>query len=108
MGDSGKPVFLYDPALTTGQTYDFNDGNGPVPLLRPILLACHTTVGGGTSVSRMIKVIKAYVESEGDTLQYVLGDPDKQTTSYQEVKLNADITAGIITEDEANKRKAEL
>lgn len=108
MGDSGKPVFLYDPALTTGQTYDFNDGNGPVPLLRPILLACHTSVGAGTSVSRMIKVIKAYVESEGDTLQYVLGDPDKQTTSYQEVKINADMTAGIITEDEANKRKAEL
>lgn len=108
MGDSGKPVFLYDPALTTGQTYDFNDGNGPVPLLRPILLACHTTVSGGTSVPQMLKVIKAYVESEGDTLQYVLGNPDQQTTSYQEVKINADLSAGIITEDEANKRKAEL
>ena len=108
MGDSGKPVFLYDPALTTGQTYDFNDGNGPVPLLRPILLACHTTVAGGTSVSRMLKVIKAYVESEGDTLQYVLGNPDQQTTSYQEVKINADKSAGIITEEEANKRKSEL
>lgn len=108
MGDSGKPVFLYDPALTTGQTHDFGDGNGPVPLLRPILLACHTTVASGTSVPRMLKIIKAYCESVGDTLDYVLGDPDTQTTSSSEVKINADLSAGLITETEAANRKAEL
>lgn len=108
MGDSGKPVFLYDPALTTGQTYDFGDGNGPVPLLRPILLACHTSVCAGTSVPRMLKIIKAYCESVGDTLDYVLGDPDKQSTNSREVTINADLSAGIITEAEASKRKSEI
>ena len=80
MGDSGKPVFLYDPALTTGLTYDFGEGAGPEPLLRPILLACHTTVAGGTSVPRMLKIIKAFCNSVGDTLDHVLGNPDEQST----------------------------
>ena len=80
MGDSGKPAYIYDPALTTGLTYDFGEGAGPEPLLRPILLACHTTVAGGTSVPRMIKVIKAFCNSIGDSLDHVLGNPDEQST----------------------------
>ena len=87
MGDSGKPVFLYDPALTTGLTYDF--GNGPEPLLRPILLACHTTVAGGTSVPRMLKIIKAFCNSVGDSLDHVLGNPDTQSTDPEIVKQKA-------------------
>lgn len=77
-GDSGNPSFIFDPALTTGRTFDF--GNGAEPLLRPIVLACfHKANGYGPSVAVRSKVVKAFVESVGDTLDYVLGDPTTQT-----------------------------
>ena len=84
MGDSGHPTYIYDPNLTTGLT----DPEG-YPLYRPILMCAYHTVGGGPSVSRYIKVIKAFVESVGDTLPYVLGDPDSQSTSENVIKANA-------------------
>lgn len=90
IGDSGQPVYLYDPALTTGLTYDFGEGDGPEPLLRPILLASHTTAGGGTSVGKCLKVIKAYCESVGDTLDYVLGDIENDSNDTEVITANAE------------------
>ena len=89
IGDSGQPSFIYDPALTTGLTYDFGEGDGPEPLLRPILLTAYTSTGGGTSVAMHLNVIKAFCESVGDTLDYVLGDIDTQSTDSTVVKDNA-------------------
>ena len=88
LGDSGQPVFLYDPAYTVaGMTHDF--GNGPEPLVRPILLSCHTTAGGGTAVGAHLNVIKAFCESIGDTLDHVLGDIDTQSSDSDVIKQRA-------------------
>lgn len=86
MGDSGHPTYLYDPSLTTGLTDPALDG---APLYRPILLSAYHTAGGGPAVPRYLKIIKAFVESVGDTLPYVLGNPDTQDTSSQVITANA-------------------
>ena len=89
MGDSGQPIFIYDPALTTGLTHDFGEGAGAEPLLRPILISCYTTPGSGPSVARCLKVLKAFCASVGDELPYVLGDPDTQSTDNDVIRDNA-------------------
>ena len=87
-GDSGHPLYLYDPAYTTGLTYDFGEGAGPEPLLRPILLSAYKTRTYGSDIPRYAKILKAFVESIGDTL-YVLGNPEEQSTDPAVVKENA-------------------
>ena len=78
MGDSGQPVFLYDPAYTVpGKYYDFGDGNEP--LVRPMLLWAYCSPSGSTSVGLHIKVLKAFCESIGDSLDYILGDPEQSS-----------------------------
>ena len=78
MGDSGQPVFMYDPRFTVpNMSYDF--GNGPEPLVRPILMWSYCTAMGSTPVGLHIKVLKAFCESVGDSLDYVLGDVNQTT-----------------------------
>lgn len=86
LGDSGKPTYLYDPNYTTGLT----DTDGQ-PLLRPIILHPTTWASGGSSgsVPRHAKVVKAFVEWVGDTLPYVLGDIDHQSTDTEVIKQHA-------------------
>ena len=79
LGDSGQPVFLYDPSLTVpGKTYDF--GDGPEPLVRPILLWSYCSPVSSTPVSLHLNVLRAFCESIGDSLDHVLGDIDSQST----------------------------
>lgn len=78
LGDSGQPVFLYDPAYTVpGKYYDF--GNGNEPLVRPMILWSYCSPAGSTSVGLHIKVLKAFCESIGDSLDYILGDPEQSS-----------------------------
>lgn len=88
-GDSGNPTFLYDPALTTGVTYDFGEGAGPEPVLRPIALYAYHTAMGGPCVPTKIKVIDAFVKSIGETLPYVLGDPTTQSSDIEVIREKA-------------------